>query len=138
MPISEQFERSQDHLHFEKIRKKEDFLGKVGQMTKVDKNRHNLAFGTDRKFQFLLPNSYDILKLYLSLEKTSKMVEKSETIHVVLFFVWLLVHSEISKKCRFVVVQWRNFYYGTFYGPLLHFLSTFYFICTIKCAQKVE
>ena len=36
------------------------------------------------------------------------------------------------------LVQQRNFYYRTFNGPLLHFLSTFYSANEVKCAQKSE
>ena len=37
----------------------------------------------------------------------------------------------------FVQLQWRKFSHRTFYGPILHFLVTFYFKYTLKCDQKV-
>ena len=36
------------------------------------------------------------------------------------------------------LIQWRNSYYRTFYGPILCFLVTFYFINTKKFDQKAE
>ena len=38
----------------------------------------------------------------------------------------------------FPEIQRRNFYFRTSFGPFLRLLSTFYFIYTIKCAQKAE
>ena len=49
---------------------------------------------------------------------------------------WCLI---LSQKCwKAVLVQWRNSYYRTFYGPILCFLVTFYFINTKKFDQKAE
>ena len=36
------------------------------------------------------------------------------------------------------MILWRNSCYRTFYGPILHFLTTFYFTYTIRCNQKAE
>ena len=50
--------------------------------------------------------------------------------------------KDVSMILRFlfycILVQWRNYYYRTFYSPLLHYIVTFYFIHTIKCDQKLE
>ena len=35
-------------------------------------------------------------------------------------------------------IQWRNFYYWTLYGPIIHFLVTFYFLQNMRCDQKAE
>ena len=35
-------------------------------------------------------------------------------------------------------LQWKISYYRTFYGPILHFLVTFYSVYEVKCDQKVE
>ena len=36
------------------------------------------------------------------------------------------------------MVQWKNSYYRTFHGPILHFLITFYSEYEVKCDQKVN
>ena len=52
---------------------------------------------------------------------------------IVLFVFHLNLRRVLENR-----LQWRNFYYRTYYGPILHFLVTFYFIYIIKCDLKVE
>ena len=48
----------------------------------------------------------------------------------------MLIFQLGSTPVPVLQFQWRNLYYRTFYGPILHFLVTFYFIYTIKCDQN--
>ena len=47
-------------------------------------------------------------------------------------------HLKINKEGGLNVVQWRNSNNRTFYGFILQFLVTFYFIYTMKFDQKAE
>ena len=47
-------------------------------------------------------------------------------------------HSNNPDSCISDRLQWKNSYYLTFDGPILHFLVSFHFIYTIKCDQKAE
>ena len=42
-----------------------------------------------------------------------------------------------DSKCT-CTLQQRNFYFRTSFAPLLRFLSTFYSVYEVKCAQKAE
>ena len=52
-------------------------------------------------------------------------------------FAFFYVYEGKRRK-KLTIIQWRNSYYRTFQGPILHLLVTFYFIYTMKCDQKVE
>ena len=57
--------------------------------------------------------------------------------HHVKTSVWM-PHQRSTTARKLEFLQWRNSYYQTFYGHILHFLIAFYFIYTIKCDQKAE
>ena len=50
----------------------------------------------------------------------------------------LRVHRGANFAVFAMTIQWKNFYYQTFHGPILCFLVTFHSVYEVKCDQKVE